>query len=79
VALMAIGLMVSIAQFVLYVVLAASNPTQVTFASWLAWLGPVREVGLGLLLAGIVMALVTIGTVLGFQFDRIKDIVRTGN
>ncbi len=79
VALMATGLMVSIAQFVLYVVLAASNPTQVTFASWLAWLGPVREVGLGLLLAGIVMALVTIGTVLGFQFDRIKDIVRTGN
>lgn len=79
VALMAAGLMVSIAQFVLYVVLAAGDPTQATFASWLAWLGPLREFGLGLLLAGIVMALVTIGNVLGFQFDRIKNIVLTGN
>ena len=28
---------------------------------------------------GIVLALVTIGNVLGFQFGRIKEIIATGN
>lgn len=72
VGLMATGLMVSLAQFVLYVVAArAADP-----AAWLAVLGPLREVGLGLLLSGIVLALYTIGTVLGFQFDRMRTLVR---
>jgi hypothetical protein len=76
VALMALGVMVAMAQFVLYLVVAAGvdNP-----AAWFAWLGPVRELGLGLILAGIVMALVTIGNVLSFQFHRIREIVLTGN
>jgi len=76
VALMALGVMVSVFQFVLYLVVAngVDNP-----AAWFAWLGPLREVGLGLILSGIVMALVTIGNVLGFQFDRINEIVTTGN
>jgi hypothetical protein len=76
IALMMLGLMTSIAQFVLYVVVASGvdNP-----AAWFAWLGPLREVGLGLLLAGIVLALVTIGNVLTFQFDRIRQIIATGN
>lgn len=77
VALMMLGLMVSIAQFVLYLVAAGAGSAQ-SFAAWSAWLGPFRELGLGLLLAGIVMALVTIGNVLGFQFDRIKEIIATG-
>ena len=76
VGLMMLGLMVSVAQFVLYLVVAGGVATP---AAWFAWLGPLREVGLGLILAGIVMALVTIGNVLGFQFDRIKEIVATGN
>lgn len=72
--LMAVGLMVSVAQFVLY--LAAIGTADV--ATWFAWLGPLREFGLGLILAGIVLALVTIGNVLGFQFQRIRDIATTG-
>ncbi len=74
-ALMMLGLMVSIAQFVLYLVVAngVSNP-----ATWFAFLGPFREIGLGLLLAGIVMALATIGTALGFQFHRIRQLVTLG-
>ncbi len=75
--LMMTGLMISIAQFVGYVVAAnVENPQ--SFAAWLAWLGPFRELGLGLILAGIVLALVSIGTVLRFQFDRITQIIRTG-
>ncbi len=77
VALMMLGLMVSIAQFVLYIVAAGAGSAE-SFAAWSAWLGPFRELGLGLLLAGIVMALVTIGNVLGFQFDRIKEIIASG-
>lgn len=76
--LMALGLMVSMAQFGLYV--AAAQVTDATsFAAWSAWLGPLREVGLGLLLSGIVFALATIGTVLGFQFGRVREILRTGS
>jgi hypothetical protein len=76
VALMALGVMVSMSQFVFYLAVAngVSNP-----AAWFAWLGPLREVGLGLILSGIVMALVTIGNVLGFQSDRITEIISTGN
>lgn len=75
VVLMMTGLMVSVAQFVLYLVVAAGvdNP-----AAWFAWLGPFRELGLGLILAGIVMALATIGNVLGFQFHRIREICTVG-
>ena len=74
---MAIGLMVSMVQAVLYAVAAGIGDPQ-TFASWSAWLGPFREVGLGLLLAGIVLALVTIGNVLTFQFARVREIIATG-
>jgi hypothetical protein len=74
-ALMMLGLMVAIAQFVLYVGGAAGADTAADFAVWTTWLGPLREVGLGLLLAGIVLALVTIGNVIGFQFHRLRDLV----
>lgn len=76
VGLMALGVMVSMLQFVLYLVVAngVDDP-----ATWFAWLGPLREVGLGVILSAVVMALVTIGNVLRFQFDRIKEIVTTGN
>lgn len=78
VVLMAAGVMVSMAQFVLYIV-AAGIDDATSFAAWSAWLGPFREFGLGLLLAGIVLALATIGNVLGFQFNRITELVRTGH
>jgi hypothetical protein len=45
---------------------------------YFGWLGPAREAGLGIILSGIVLALVTIGNVLGFQFSRIKDIIASG-
>lgn len=74
VGLMMLGFVLAIAQFVLYVVaIGVDNP-----ASWFAWLGPLRELALGLILAGIVMALVTIGNVLGFQFERIRSIIVEG-
>jgi hypothetical protein len=73
-ALMMLGVVVSIAQFVLYVVAASVDEP----GAWFAWLGPLRELGLGLLLLGIVLALYTIGTVLGFQFNRIRTLIETG-
>lgn len=77
VALMMFGLMVEAFQFVVYVNVAnVSDP--IRLASYFAWLGPLREAGLGIILAGIVLALVTIGNVLGFQFSRIREIVTTG-
>ncbi len=77
VALMAAGLMIEMVQFGLYLyTLTFDTPAQI--APWWAWLGPLRELGLALLLAGIVLALATIANVLGFQFSRIRSIVATG-
>jgi hypothetical protein len=41
----------------------------------LAYAAPLRMVAIGLLLAGIVAALYTIGNVLRFQFDRVREII----
>ena len=75
VAIMMLGVMVAMAQFALYIVATTVDEP----AAWFAWLGPLRELGLGLLLLGIVLALYTIGTVLAFQFNRMREIVTTGN
>jgi hypothetical protein len=81
-ALMIMGMMVSMLQLVLYIVVATLDSATAaelqTINAWHAWLGPLREAGLGLLLSGIVLALVTIGTVLGFQFHRIRELIATG-
>jgi hypothetical protein len=77
VGLMMAGVIVGIVQFLGYVIVAsADDPSQIATA--FAWLGPLREFGLGLLLAGIVLALATIATALGFQFDRITSIIKSG-
>lgn len=76
IALMATGTMLAIGQFVLYGIAASSAGDATSFAAWSTWLGPLRETALGILLAGIVLALFTISRVLHFQFDRIRDIVR---
>jgi hypothetical protein len=78
VVLMMMGLIAGIAQFVLYVGQISNADNAASFSSWANWLGPFRELALGLILAGIVLALVTIGNVLSFQFDRIKSIIHTG-
>ena len=77
VALMAAGLMIEMVQFGLYLYTLTFD-TAAQIAPWWAWLGPLRELGLALLLAGIVLALATIANVLGFQFSRIRSIVATG-
>ena len=77
VALMAAGLMIEMVQFGLYLYTITFD-TAAQIAPWWAWLGPLRELGLALLLAGIVLALATIANVLGFQFSRIRSIVATG-
>ncbi len=74
VALMMVGLIPAVVQFVGYVVAATSSDPAVAFA----WLGPLREFALGLILAGIALALVAIGDVLAFQFHRIQQLIRTG-
>jgi hypothetical protein len=77
VALMVTGLMIAMVQFGLYLYTLTFN-TVSEVAVWWAWLGPFRELGLALLLAGIVLALATIANVLGFQFSRIRSIIVTG-
>lgn len=74
VVLMMLGLMISIAQFIGYIVVAGSADSTSAFA----WLGPFREVGLGLILAGIALALVTIGNVLAFQYWRLQNLIKNG-
>ena len=77
VVLMVTGLMIEIVQFGLYVYITTFNDVA-RYTLWSSWLGPFRELGLGLLLAGIILALATIAKALGFQFSRIGDIVATG-
>ena len=77
VVLMVTGLMIEIVQFGLYVYITTFNDVA-RHTLWSSWLGPFRELGLGLLLAGIILALATIAKALGFQFSRIGDIVATG-
>lgn len=77
-ALMAAGMMAAVGQFIGYAVVAnqyAGNAA--VFATNTAWLGPLREVALGVLLSGIVLALYTISRVLGFQFTRIRELITT--
>ena len=75
VGLMMVGVMLGIAQFILYIFVA--NDASNSPAAWFAWLGPLRELSLGVLLSSIVLALYAIGSALGFQFNRIKEIVAT--
>lgn len=75
VALMMLGLTLGIVQFIGYLVVAGGGTDA---AANFAWLGPLREVSLALILAGIALALVAIGNVLAFQFWRIQDLIRTG-
>jgi hypothetical protein len=72
--LMIAGVMIAMAQFAGYLVATGQEDP----ASWFAWLGPLRELSLGVLLSGIVLALYTIGTVLGFQFERLTQIAKEG-
>ncbi len=74
IALMALGMMAATAQFVLYGVAATTAGDPATYAVWVSWLGPFREVALGALLAGIVLALATIAKALGFQFHRVRQL-----
>ena len=73
VVLMMLGLMISMLQFVLYLLVAGgvANP-----AAWFAFLGPFREFGLAMILSGIALALVSIGTALDFQFERVVELFR---
>jgi len=76
--LMMVGLMLGMVQFVVYLVAAAEDDAA-TVATYFAWLGPLREASLGIMLTGIVLALATIGTkILPFQFWRIQELIRTG-
>lgn len=79
VGIMMLGMMIVMTQLALYIFVAVTSADNAqAFAAWSAWLGPFRELGLGTLLVGIVLALVTIGNVLGFQFNRVREIIRTG-
>jgi len=82
VALMAMGLMIEMVQFGFYIYVATLDggtaEGAATIKAYYTWLGPLREAGLGLILSGIVLALGTIGTVLGFQFSRIQELISTG-
>lgn len=79
VALMMMGMMAGVLQFILYLVAIGQADDAASFSSYSNWLGPFRELALGLILAGIVLALIAIGNVLAFQFDRVKALIRTDN
>lgn len=74
--LMMLGTMLGIGQFIASIVLAGKADDPGGYAELAAVVGPLREVALGILLSGVVLALATIGTVLTFQFDRVRDLVR---
>ncbi len=76
--MMMVGMMIGVAQLVGYIFAYGVADDVASFSSWTNWLGPFRELALGLILASIVLALVNIGNVLAFQFDRVKSIIRTG-
>ena len=77
VGLMAMGMMLEMVQLGFYIYVSTlDNVASINL--YHAWLGPLREVGLGLLLSGIVLALGTIGNILGFQFYRLKELISTG-
>ena len=77
VVLMMAGLMVEVVQFIAYAAVAGmTDPIQIRVAS--TWLGPLREFGLGLLLAGITLALATIARALDFRIARIVQIITRG-
>ena len=84
VGLMMMGLMLGMVQFGFYLFVASEAVSltageEQTINAFFAWLGPLREVSLGLILSGIVLALGTIGTkVLPFQFGRIQELVKNG-
>jgi hypothetical protein len=78
VVLMMMGMMLGIAQFIGYLVAIGFADNTASFSTWLNVLGPLRELSLGLILAGVVLALVSIANVLRFQFNRVTTIVRTG-
>ncbi len=75
--LMAVGLMIEMAQFVAYAYVASLSDAKLV-ATYSTFLGPFREFGLGVLLSGIVLALATIAKALEFQFTRVVELVRTG-
>jgi hypothetical protein len=75
--LMVAGVMVALVQFIGYAFVAASSSPADLVVSF-AWLGPLREFSLGLLLSGIVLALATIAKALSFQFGRITEIISSG-
>ncbi len=77
VGLMMLGLVISVTQLILSIVSTTVDGTS-SIQAWRAWLGPMRELGLGAIFAGIVLALITIGNGLGSQFNRIKEIISTG-
>lgn len=77
VALMMLGLMIEVAQFVAYAYVA-SLADATAIAAYSAFLGPFREFGLGVLLSGIVLALAAIAKALDFQFSRVVELVGTG-
>ena len=82
VGLMMMGLMIEMVQFGFYIFVAtldgATPEGAASIAAYFAWLGPLREVGLGMILSGIVLALGTIGNILGFQFSRIQELIKSG-
>ncbi len=72
VVLMMLGLIAEIVQFIGYLALAGSSDPSLAFI----WLAPLRELGLGLILAGITLSLVAIANVLSFQFWRVQSLIR---
>ncbi len=78
VGLMMMGLMLAMIQVGFYLFVATLD-NESTITAYFAWLGPLREISLGLILSGIVLALATIDAkILPFQFWRIQELIKNG-
>ncbi len=77
VVLMMMGMMAGVTQFVGYLMAMGVADDPASFSSWANWLGPFRELALGLILAGIALVGWAVGMALAIAEARCAEVGAT--